>query len=31
MRGERELKCLNTVKDAIFCKDGKTYAKPIYT
>lgn len=28
MRGERELKCLNTVKDVIFCKDGKPMQNP---
>ncbi len=27
MRGESELKCLNIVKDAIFCKEGKPMQK----
>lgn len=28
MRGERELRCLNIVKDAMFCKDGKPMQNP---
>ena len=28
MRGERELRCLNIVKDAVFCKDGKPMQNP---
>ncbi|MCI8565729.1 MAG: hypothetical protein HFH61_04860 [Lachnospiraceae bacterium] len=28
MRGERELRCLNIVKDAMFCKDGKHIQNP---
>lgn len=29
MRGDRELRCLNIVKDAIFCKDGRTMQNPV--
>ncbi len=28
MRGERELRCINIVKDAMFCKNGNPMQNP---